>query len=535
MICESHRENKTISQRIISILGTASEPDKIAALQEEGRLFLAQVKAARENPNKNLDPSYTMSLNTRELARQNVGIRDTLGTLYDTLGFSNILLPKVGKVLKSVVLSRFAEPSSKRKASFLLSRRFGEDVPLDSIYYMMDQLEDNLEKSQTTVFDATKLAVGTAVDLVLFDVTTLHMESTQQDEIRDFGYSKDNKVDTTQITLALATTQTGLPIGYKLFCGNTAEVSTLMQCIKTWRKTIHLGKIIVVGDRGMMSKDNITQLKAAGLEYIIAYPMKKSTTAIKEKILNKTSYASTVINNEPYLKQEIQLENDERLIVTFSEKRRIKDQKTRDKLIEKIKKRLGVAKQVKKLISNQGYIKFTKIGDETTVEMNEEKIIADAAWDGLHGIATNTTLSSEEVVSRYKNLWVIEEAFRINKHNLEMRPVYHYTPKRIKAHIEICFLTFALIKHAQYRLKQAGYSLSIDELREELSPLESSILHDRENGKLYRMPAHMTSTARAIYKILGKDKNLEIHEIDKQSLSIELQLQIEQALSENCA
>ena len=74
MICESHRENKTISQRIISILGTASEPDKIAALQEEGRLFLAQVKAARENPNKNLDPSYTMSLNTRELARQNVGI-----------------------------------------------------------------------------------------------------------------------------------------------------------------------------------------------------------------------------------------------------------------------------------------------------------------------------------------------------------------------------------------------------------------------------------------------------------------------------
>ena len=84
----------------------------------------------------------------------------------------------------------------------------------------------------------------------------------------------------------------------------------------------------------------------------------------------------------------------------------------------------------------------------------------------MHGVLSNTDLSGEEIIERYKNLWVIEEAFRINKHNLKMRPIYHYTATRIKAHIEICFLTFALIRHTQHRLKQVGLVMSVDDLRD---------------------------------------------------------------------
>ena len=246
--------------------------------------------------------------------------------------------------------------------------------------------------------------------------------------------------------------------------------------------------------------------------------MKRANNKIKNIILNKTNYTPININNISYLKQEITLDTGEKVIITFSEKRRAKDQHTRDKLIAKLRNKLGKTKEAKRLISNRGYLKYTEIDNKVNAEIDEEKIIKESEWDGLHGIISNTNLSGIEIVERYKNLWVIEEAFRINKHSLKMRPVYHYNPMRIKAHIEICFLTFALIRHAQYILKKAGMIISLDELREELTPIEASILCDRETGKFYRMPAQMTSQAKEIYKIFGREQDLTIKEITKEAI-----------------
>jgi transposase len=519
LLCENYRDGKKIQQKIISFLGVTADPAKMLVLKAEGEAFIEQIKTAKLQPKILTDPDCILSLNTYEVTRKNVGIRDILESLYDQLGFSNILRGrKISKVLKSVVLTRFAEPSSKRHASFILERNFNEEVPLDSIYYMMDQLVENLNNSQRIVFKATKEITKGVVDLALFDVTTLHLETVVQDELRNFGFSKNNRVDTTQLVLALATTSSGLPIGYQIFPGNTAEVSTLMACINVWKETINIGQVMLVGDRAMMSKNNITKLQEAGLQYIIAYPMKKASNKIKDIILNKINYTPININNATYLKQEINLAAGEKLIITFSEKRRAKDQHTRDKLITKLRKKLGTTKEAKRLISNKGYLKYTEIDKKVYAEIDEEKIIEESKWDGLHGVISNTTLSGVEIVERYKNLWVIEEAFRINKHNLKMRPVYHYNPMRIQAHIEICFLTFALIKHAQHILKQAGMIISIDELRTELTPIEASILCDRETGKFYRMPSQMTSQAKEIYKIFGKERDLVIQEIAKEDI-----------------
>lgn len=509
MICESYREFGKSYNKVIRFLGVASEPNKIQALKEEGEAWLAELKAAQANPITPTDPNHILSINTREVCRLNVGIKDIMGKLYEQLGFNLILPRKVGKVLKQVVLSRFSEPSSKRKTSFTLERKFGEEVSLDSIYYMMDQLEGNLTKSQEIVFNKTKEALGDSIDLILFDVTTLYFESIKQDELKEYGYSKDNKYDTTQVTLALATSKEGLPIGYKLFPGNTAEVSTLIESVEYWRKTLFIGEVIIVGDRGMMSRDNVLKLQQANFRYIIAYPLKKATSSLKEQILNKDKYEGTTICGESYLKQELDVGDRERLIITFNEKRRNKDCKTREKLIEKLKKKLGTSKRMKGLITNSGYLKYTKVDSELVAEINEDKIQEDTKWDGLHGILTNTTLSAEEVVARYKNLWVIEESFRINKHSLQMRPIYHYTPRRIRAHIEICYLTFALVRHAQHILKAAGLVISIEELRDELLPIEASIICDLDNGKIYRLPGNMTMQAKEIYKAFGRQNDLQ--------------------------
>jgi hypothetical protein len=95
-----------------------------------------------------------------------------------------------------------------------------------------------------------------------------------------------------------------------------------------------------------------------------------------------------------------------------------------------------------------------------------------------------------------------------------MRPIYHYTPDRIKAHIEICFLTFTLIRHAQERLKDAGYPMSVDDIRDELISIEASILCDQSTGQHYRMPSHMTVQGRRIYEIFGREEELRVRKLD---------------------
>ena len=91
-----------------------------------------------------------------------------------------------------------------------------------------------------------------------------------------------------------------------------------------------------------------------------------------------------------------------------------------------------------------------------------------------------------------------------------MRPIYHFSPRRILAHILICFLTFSLARQAQYKLKRNDCDVSIDEIRDELMEVQHSILKDRITGELYKMPSHMTYNIQKVYKAFGKETNLEI-------------------------
>lgn len=514
LICHSVRQGRHVQQKILSRIGIAYDSEDLLRLKAQAQQQLKALQEAKQNTQvKTMDNMLSLT-NLREISRQNAGVTDVLGNLYDTLGFSTILPGKAGKVLKSVVLSRFMEPSSKRKASSILERRFAESLSTDAIYRMMDVLAKNIPNSNKSVFQATRQATGGKIDVVLFDVTTLHFETIEEDELRAFGFSKNFRFNTTQVILALATTNAGLPIGYRLFPGNTAEVSTLIECVTLWKQDLSIGNVIMIGDRAMMSQDNLIQLEKVGMQYIIAYPLKKAPKALQGQILSSMDYKPELIQSELYWQREFETKPGQRLIVTYNHKRHAKDTKQRDRLIEKLKKKIGVTKKAKHLISNQGYLKYTKMDDQFLAELNEQKIEEDAQWDGLHGILTNTELTAKDVVERYKKLWIIEEAFRINKHNMEMRPIYHYTPKRILAHIEICFLTFALLRHAQERLKDAQYSISIDLLREELNSIEVSILCDQASGKLYRLPSHMTEQGRVIYKVFGREQDLQIQPVE---------------------
>ena len=349
-----------------------------------------------------------------------------------------------------------------------------------------------------------KITPKQSIDLLFFDVTTLYFESQKADELRNFGYSKDGKKGEVQVMLALATTSNGLPIGYTLFPGNTGEVDTLLKSLDHWKKIFIIGEITVVADRAMMIQDNLKKMDGARLNYVVAAKLKSFPVKLKNEILSRKHEISVEVNKESMQVQEYQYKG-RRLIVSFSEVVPERQRGSR-KISRKLKSKLGKNNQTnpKKLITNNGYLKFVNEEREGKLILNEDKIIQDELWDGLHGIITSKREApAEELLQEYRRLWVIEESFRINKHSLSMRPIYHFRTKRIQAHILICYLAFAVSGFTQERLRIFGEWMSVEKIREELLDIEISILEDKISGKFYQLPSKMSKKAKLIYRAIG--------------------------------
>ena len=118
----------------------------------------------------------------------------------------------------------------------------------------------------------------------------------------------------------------------------------------------------------------------------------------------------------------------------------------------------------KEHINKRGYNKFLEISDDVQVVINQDKIGDDEKWDGLKGYLTNTNLPASEVYKQYNELWVIERAYRVTKGTLEMRPIFHFTEKRIQAHVCICFVAYKVYKELERIIKLKGINLSVDKV-----------------------------------------------------------------------
>lgn len=166
---------------------------------------------------------------------------------------------------------------------------------------------------------------------MFFGVITLYFETCEVDEWRNFGYSKDCKFNTTQVVLALVTTKTGLPIGYKLFPGNTAEIIIFIECVKKWKAQLQIDEVNFVADRGMMSSANLEILENNNMNFVVACPLKKLSSENKGMILEDTGHHLEQIDdkNVSWIK-ELKLSTNRRLIVTYNSSRTKKI-----KLIEK--------------------------------------------------------------------------------------------------------------------------------------------------------------------------------------------------------
>ena len=180
--------------------------------------------------------------------------------------------------------------------------------------------------------------------------------------------------------------------------------------------------------------------------------IKNENKSIKEQIL-----ALELSNGKSKI---IGKENDLRLVISYSEKRAKKDRHNREKGLKRLEKQLKSGKLTKSNINNRGYNKYLKMDGEIKITIDKDKFNKDAKWDGLKGYLTNTKLSKEEIIENYGHLWKIEKAFRVSKHDLKIRPIYHQLQRRIEAHITVNFIAYKLYKELERLLKEKNSELS---------------------------------------------------------------------------
>ena len=301
--------------------------------------------------------------------------------------------------------------------------------------------------------------------------------------------------------LALVVSEEGLPVGYEVFPGATFEGHTLIPILQQLKQRFDITRVVFVADQGLFNKGNLDALEKAKLEYVVGVRLKNQSDAIKRQILDTESYT---LLSEGLKVLTLDRPGERRMVVTHSEKRARKDQEDRDKSILKMRKKLSKSKQPKEFIASSSYKKYLKLPASGAITVDQEAVAKSAQWDGLHGVITNAPKAdTETILAHYRGLWAIEESFRIQKHDLKVRPIFHWTESRIRAHLAIAFMAFCCVRHLEYRVALQYKKLSPEVIRRELVHVQVSLLEDQKTQSVYAMPSSVSPDAEKIYQVMG--------------------------------
>lgn len=512
-IVESFREGKKIKQRTVAHLGVVKDQDDLK------RLKLLADRLIERLEKEGLQTNCKAEI--EELKHKKTiydGFSIVVDKLMDITGLKKIIQSARGRrrfsieeIVRLMLVQRFDLPSSKLRTFERQAEHGFNEIDLQHIYRTMDVIGSLNEAIQTQAFECTRKASGGVIDCFFFDVTTLYFESIEQDEIRDFGFSKDQKYHTVQIVLALVVDSQGIPLAYETFKGNLAETKTLIPVLERLRKRFSINNVTVVCDRGLASRPNVEALKSNNFHFVIASKLKSMS---KKICLNDLSKYAPLPGQENVAKEDKILfyttlhpqYTDTMLVSTYSPSRAWKDRDDRERLLEKLKKKILSSDEssVKNVVSNSGYKKYIKVAQGSSVDLNEETIEKAAAWDGFHGIAVSNSsgLSAEQALSRYRDLWHVEEAFRVAKCTLKTRPIFHWSPHRIRSHVLLCFINLFLERFLELLLRQKNIYLTPDRIRYALAQVHTTVFAAAPK-KEGRMQSCLTEDAMNIFKVLG--------------------------------
>ena len=437
-----------------------------------------------------------------------------------------------------MVINQLLRPSSKLNLWQNYDYFFGiEKAELQHLYRSLDILAKNKEKVEEYIFNKSKNLFNQRLDIVFYDVTTYYFESQRSDDLRDFGYDKDNKVNHVNVVMGLLIDKSGKPIGYELFKGNTYEGKTLLKSIEKLRQRFKIETVVIVADKGLNSKMNLKAIRDAGYHYIVSGRLRGLPDEVKTAVLDMSGYKAVnkqelsimdrydeadvfkykvldyknVIKykEKPEDKRYKQVVLKEKLICTYSSKRAEKDRRERERMVDKARKiieendksKLRHTKGHKKYISKQ-YADKSKEADYELV-LNEFKIEEDKRYDGFYVIQTSKEdLTAIEVIENYHYLYKIEESFRILKSTMQVRPINHWTPRRIEGHFVMSFIAFLLERELEIRLSKNNKVASPEKIKEAINSLCFSVINiEGEDYYLKNNHKRLASEILSVLKI----------------------------------
>lgn len=382
-----------------------------------------------------------------------------------------------------MVLSHLLSPSSKLSC-YNSQHRYQaiSAVDLNSIYRSLDILADSKETIEEKIFDTNRNLFNLDVDIVFYDVTTFSFSSVRPDGLKDYGFSKAAKPAKVQVVMGLIVDSFGRPVGYELFSGNTFDGKILPAAIKALERRFGIRKVIIVADKGINSKLNLKDITDKGYSYIFAYRLKSAPEKIKEEVF-KGSYTDEASGPDTFKYRTFdythsfyhgskKINLSQKIIITYSEARAKKDRIDRERQVEKAQALLNDISKIK--ASNRRGAKKYISQDATDINyfLDTDAIEKDKAFDGYYAIATDKKdITCLDAIDAYHNLYKIEHSFRLMKSNLEVAPIFVWTPKRIAGHFVVCFLAFLLERHLEYKLYKNNIAASADKIRDALNSL----------------------------------------------------------------
>jgi len=519
-LVENRWEKGKVLQRVVATLGRLDQLDEKGAVES----LIRSLSRFSKNTLLILSEKSKVSANAKK-----IGPALIFGRLWKELGIASIISSLVSsrkfsfsveRALFLTVLHRLFVSGSDRfcerwRRDYLISG--AEELELHHLYRAMaflgEELADQQDRTpfaprctkdviEERMFDYRR-DLFTDLDLVFLDTTSIYFEGEGGETIGELGHTKDHRPDLKQMVVGALLDDHGRPLACEMWPGNTADVTSTIPVVTRLRKRFGAGRFCIVADRGMISQATIKELEKEHLSYILGVRMRLVKEVKNDVLLDAGAYEEVYPEGmaakdpSPLEVKEVTV-NGTRYIVCRNDRQARKDEADRNAIIESLKEK--IAKAPAKLIGNKGYRSFLKITKES-VSLDEEKIKADARFDGIWVLTTNTQLTAKDVALKYKELWMVEQTFRDMKSVIDTRPVFHKQDETIRGHVFCSFLALVLKKELDSRLVSQGLQYEWAEIKQDLRALQQVILE--ENDTRLAIRTECQGVCGKVFKAVG--------------------------------
>lgn len=386
-----------------------------------------------------------------------------LAGAYRALGFDQI----DDEVFALLVGGRLVEPTSKVDTIRVLTD-LGLPAPhRNTIYNCLRRCVQRDYRSQIAAACWSHVTASRSVALVMYDVTTLHFEVTDEDQLRKVGMSKEHRIDP-QVSVGLLVDGNGFPLEIAMFEGNKAETKTIIPVIEQFKARHGVKDLVVVADAGMLSAANLNALEDAGYCFIVGSRQSRVPYDLGDHFERHGNYVPDGATIET--SRDMGTGKDKRtrrVVYHYSFKRRRREERAINAQVTKAEKVAAGQRPV----ARDRFVTVTTDTDGKKAEVNWDVIKRARFCAGFKGYVTNidaTVMDGSRVVTAYHDLWRVEESFRMTKSDLAARPIFHRKQDSIEAHLTVVFTALAVARYLQART-----GVSIKRLVRTLRPLQT--------------------------------------------------------------